>query len=119
MFLAAVGERMTDVAGEVADGVIVHVFTTERYVREVTMPTMEPGLAAGDRARDEFEMSGPIFIVTGATDEGMRAGGDATRQIASTADAAYRPVLDLHGWGEMGDEAQHDVEARSGWRWPT
>src|SRR5436190_6847715 len=33
--LAAVGERMTELAGEVADGVILHGFTTERYVREV------------------------------------------------------------------------------------
>ena len=43
VFLAAVGEMMTEVAGEVADGIIIHGFTTERYVKEVTMP--------GDRAR--------------------------------------------------------------------
>ncbi len=46
VFLAAVGERMTEVAGEVADGIILHGFTTERYVREVTLPALERGWAA-------------------------------------------------------------------------
>src|SRR5688572_1436426 len=35
VFLAAVGERMTEVAGEVADGLLAHGFTTERYLKEV------------------------------------------------------------------------------------
>ena len=46
MFLAAVGELMTEVAGEVADGIIIHGFTTERYVKEVTMPAVERGLSS-------------------------------------------------------------------------
>src|SRR3954452_21489262 len=46
VFVAAVGERMTEAAGEVADGMIVHAFSTERYIREVTMPAVERGLAA-------------------------------------------------------------------------
>jgi alkanesulfonate monooxygenase SsuD/methylene tetrahydromethanopterin reductase-like flavin-dependent oxidoreductase (luciferase family) len=41
VFLAAVGAKMTEVAGEVADGIIIHGFTTERYVKEVTMPAVE------------------------------------------------------------------------------
>ena len=47
VFLAAVGEMMTEVAGEVADGIIIHGFTTERYVKEVTMPAVERGLEDG------------------------------------------------------------------------
>ena len=38
VFLAAVGPLMTEVAGEVADGLLAHAFTTERYLREVTLP---------------------------------------------------------------------------------
>ena len=40
VFLAAVGEAMTAVAGEVADGLLVHAFSTERYLREVTLPAL-------------------------------------------------------------------------------
>ena len=40
VFLAAVGPLMTEVAGEVADGVLMHAFTTEKYFREVTLPSV-------------------------------------------------------------------------------
>ena len=40
VFLAAVGTAMTRVAGEAADGLVVHGFTTERYLREVTLPAL-------------------------------------------------------------------------------
>jgi len=43
VFLAAVGPRMTEVAGEVADGMIVHAFTTETYLRETTLPSLKKG----------------------------------------------------------------------------
>ncbi len=57
IFLAAVGERMTEVAGEVADGMLAHGFTTERYLREVTVPALERGLASqrtGPRRRPDL-----------------------------------------------------------------
>ncbi len=38
VFLAAVGPLMTEVAGEVADGLIVHPFTTQSYMRDTTLP---------------------------------------------------------------------------------
>ena len=53
IFLAAVGEKMTEVAGEVADGLLAHGFTTERYLREVTIPALERGLATGGKVRSE------------------------------------------------------------------
>ena len=106
VLLAAVGGLMTEVAGEVADGLILHAFTTERYVREVTLPALERGFAAGGRSRDDFEISGPLFVVTGATEEAMAASARATRQQIAFygSTPAYRSVLELHGWGEMGDE---------------
>src|SRR5437763_4231677 len=59
VFLAGVGEKMTEVAGEVADGLLVHGFTTERYLREVTIPALERGLAKSGRPRESFEISAP------------------------------------------------------------
>ena len=49
VFLAAVGEKMTEVAGEVCDGMFVHGFTTEKYLRETTLPAIERGLAKSGR----------------------------------------------------------------------
>ncbi|HZJ27449.1 MAG TPA: LLM class F420-dependent oxidoreductase [Acidimicrobiia bacterium] len=106
VFLAAVGERMTEVAAETCDGVILHGFTTERYVREVTMPALERGFARGGRRREDFEISAPIFVVTGATEEDLAAArSGAKQQIAFYGSTpAYRGVLELHGWGEMQTE---------------
>src|SRR5919107_6411057 len=44
IFIAAVGDKMTEVAGEVCDGILIHGFTTERYLREVTLPAIDRGL---------------------------------------------------------------------------
>jgi probable F420-dependent oxidoreductase len=103
VFLAAVGEKMTEVAGEVADGMLVHGFTTERYMREVTVPTIERGLASSGRDRSQFQLAYPAFIVTGNNEEEMEEASTGTRrQIAFYGSTpAYRGVLDLHGWGDL------------------
>jgi probable F420-dependent oxidoreductase len=106
VFLAAVGDGMTRVAGEVADGMLVHGFSTERYLREVTLPAVESGLDASGRKRADFELSYPMFVVTGETEEDMAAASTGTRkQIAFYGSTpAYRAVLELHGWGELQTE---------------
>ena len=71
VFLAGVGELMTKVAGETADGFLAHGFTTESYLREVTLPALEAGMAAGGRNREDFQISLPGFVVTGANEEQM------------------------------------------------
>ncbi|MCP5039544.1 MAG: LLM class F420-dependent oxidoreductase [bacterium] len=103
VILAAVGPKMAQVAGEVADGMLVHSFTTERYLREVSIPAIERGLASADKSRGDFQISYPPFVVTGrdATEwEESRTG--VTRQLAFYASTpAYRPVLEMHGWGGL------------------
>jgi probable F420-dependent oxidoreductase len=106
VLLAAVGERMTEVAGEVADGVICHGFTTERYLREVTLPAVEQGLAKAGRSRASFAISCPVFVVTGADERSWQASRDGVcKQIAFYGSTpAYRGVLELHGWGPLQTE---------------
>jgi probable F420-dependent oxidoreductase len=106
VFLAAVGAGMTKVAGEVADGLLVHGFTTERYLREVSLPTIEAGLASSGRSRADFQLSYPAFVVTGDTEQQIAVAAAATRkQIAFYGSTpAYRPVLELHGWGDLQSE---------------
>jgi probable F420-dependent oxidoreductase len=104
VFLAAVGTAMTRVAGEVTDGIVVHGFTTERYLREVTLPALAEGAARAGRSRDDLEVTCPGFVVI---DDGDDVAGQITavrRQIAFYGSTpAYRPVLALHGWGELAD----------------
>lgn len=108
VFLAGVGELMTEVAGEVCDGFICHGFTTERYLREVSIPALERGRAkAGkDTSLAGFEIVGPSFVVTGEDEAQLEAAATATRQQIAFygSTPAYRPVLELHGWGGLQDE---------------
>jgi probable F420-dependent oxidoreductase len=103
VFLAGVGEMMTEVAGEVCDGFICHAFTTERYLREVTLPALERGRAKAGKTLEGFEIIGPSFVVTGTNAEQMKAAADGTRQQIAFygSTPAYRGVLDLHGWGDL------------------
>ena len=106
VFLAAVGEKMTETAGEVCDGIILHGFTTERYVREVTLPALERGWEKSDKLREDFQLSGPLFVVTGTNDEEIaKARAGTKQQIAFYGSTpAYRGVLELHGWGDLQPE---------------
>jgi len=106
VFLAAVGERMTEVAGEAADGILLHGFTTERYVREVTLPALERGWARAGKERSRFELSGPMFVVTGTNDEEYENARRGTKQQIAFygSTPAYRGVLQLHGWGDLQGE---------------
>jgi probable F420-dependent oxidoreductase len=107
IFLAGVGELMTEVAGEVCDGFICHGFTTERYLREVTIPALLRGRAkAGKSDLAGFEIVGPSFVVTGSNENEMEKASQGTRQQIAFygSTPAYKPVLDLHGWGGLQDE---------------
>jgi probable F420-dependent oxidoreductase len=103
ILLAAVGERMAEVAGEVADGLLVHGFTTARYLREVSLPALERGAAKVGRSRADLQVSYPGFVVTGRTDEEMEEAAKAVRaQIAFYGSTpAYRSVFELHGWDDL------------------
>jgi probable F420-dependent oxidoreductase len=103
VLLAAVGAAMTEVAGEVADGLLCHGFTTARYLEEVTMPAL--GRARAGRP-GHFDVVGHPMIVTGRTEQDMDTAAAAVRaQVAFYASTpAYRPVLAAHGWDELGLE---------------
>jgi len=106
VLLAAVGPKMTEVAGEVADGMIVHGFTTPKYVHELTLPAVERGLAAAGRSRKSFQLACPVFVVTGRdAKEWEQSRSAVCKQIAFYGSTpAYRGVLELHGWGELQSE---------------
>lgn len=108
VYLAGVGEFMTQVAGEVADGYLWHPFTTQRYLREVTIPALERGRKSGENSGwrqpgSEIALSGQAFVVTGRDDQEIDAAriGAKSRIAFYASTPAYRGVLDLHGFGDL------------------
>ena len=116
VFVAAVGDRMTEMCGEVADGLLAHAFSTERYVREVTLPTLSRGLERAGRLRSDVEVMSPLFVVTGRDEAELRSAAVGTRKqiVFYASTPAYRGVLELHGWGDLQTEL-HRLSRADDW----
>jgi probable F420-dependent oxidoreductase len=104
--LAGFGPAMIAVAGEVADGWIVHPLNSPSYVREQGMAALERGLARAGRARRDVEIACQTITMIGATDEQVAtARMKAKGQIAFYGSTpAYRVMLEHHGWGGLQPE---------------
>ncbi|HEV7763209.1 MAG TPA: TIGR03617 family F420-dependent LLM class oxidoreductase [Acidimicrobiales bacterium] len=100
------GPRMVGVAGEVADGLVVHPFATRRSMEELTLPALDAGLERSGRARSDVEVLWVTIVVPCATaaerDERVTTAKAQLGFYGSTP--AYRPTLDLHGWGDLQPE---------------
>ncbi|WP_433505275.1 TIGR03617 family F420-dependent LLM class oxidoreductase [Pseudonocardia halophobica] len=94
VFLAAVGPHMLRTTAQVADGLFTHPFLTERYLREVILPEVEEHRGEG---MAPLEIALSAFVALDEADvEAVR------RQISFYGSTpAYRPVLELHGWGDL------------------
>ena len=125
--IAAVGEAMLRVAGQVADGVRLHPLCSRRYLEEVCLPQIGVGMQRSGRQRENFDVHGGGFVITGPDDATVAAGMEVARRrigfYGSTR--TYIPILALHGlqdlglklhrmsvegrWDEMGAQVSDDV----------
>jgi len=102
--IAAVGEAMLRVAGEVCDGVRLHPLCSRRYVEEVALRHITEGMRRGGRNRANFDVFGGGFVVTGPDQETVAAGIERVRQRVAFygSTRSYLPILSLHGLDELG-----------------
>lgn len=116
ILLGGVGPAMTAIAGEVADGFLVHPVNSRRSLQELTLPALAKGAARSGRAVGDVEIVCVTIVVTGRTDEEMATSREAVRsQLAFYATTpAYRPVFEMHGYDGLHSEAT--AMARAG-RW--
>ena len=101
--IAAVGPAMLRLAGRHCDGCRLHAFCTRAYAEQVVLPEIEKGLSQSGRKRENFEVAGGGFIVTGPNEAALTKGRERVRRdigfYGSTP--AYQPVLELHGLGDL------------------
>ncbi len=102
--IAAVGDAMLRVAGQVADGVRLHPICSRKYLEEVCMPQMLEGMRRGNRARAHFDIHGGGFVCTGPDERTVAAEMNKARGrigfYGSTR--TYLPILEMHGLGDLG-----------------
>ena len=115
--LAGFGPAMIAVAGEVADGWIVHPLHSPSYVQAEGLPALERGLARAGRTRADIEVASQTIVMMGATDEQVAVARMKARgQIAFYGSTpAYRVMLAHHGWEHLQPEL--NAMSKQG-RWP-
>jgi probable F420-dependent oxidoreductase len=106
ILLGALGPLMTEVAGEVADGLIVHPFSNLPFLTGAALPAVERGLAKSGRRREDFTLQVNAIVITGETPGERAAATESVRGLlgfyASTP--AYRPPMEAVGCGELQPE---------------
>jgi probable F420-dependent oxidoreductase len=115
--IGAVNVHMLRLAGEVCDGVRLHPFCTPEYLRQVVLPELAEGAARADRSLAGLEIVGGGFIASGPDEHSVTSvREEIRRQIAFYASTrGYAPVLELHGWSEVGGELRRLIAQQ---RWP-
>jgi probable F420-dependent oxidoreductase len=115
IYLAAVNRGMARLAGELCQGIHVHPLHTTRYIREVLKPAVEEGARKAGRRPEDVTFAASSFVALGHNREEMEMSRRAVAQQVAfySSTRTYRAVLDLHGWGSLGDRLHRlSVEGR-------
>ena len=109
IWAGALGPKMTQMTAETADGILIHPFCSQHFLRSRTLPAVEAGLAAAGRSGDDFTFG--VGVIVGLYgDDADEADVQGVEQRCRSnlgfygSTPAYRVVLDAHGWGELQDE---------------
>jgi probable F420-dependent oxidoreductase len=111
VLMGALGPVMTRKAAEVADGLLVMPFNSERHFAERTLPAIAEGLRRAGRSAADFEVVPQAMVAVGRTDAELAAAvnGVATLIAFYGSTPAYAPVLEVEGWAA----AQPELNALS------
>ncbi len=110
IYIAGVNTGLAKLAGEAADGFVVHPFHSRRYIQEVLLPAIREGAQRGGRSPSDVRLFTTAFVITSPEEElFVRA------QVAFYASTpSYRSVMALHGWSEIAEQLS-PLAARGAW----
>ncbi len=110
IFIAGVNAGLARLAGEEADGFLVHPFHTPGYLAEMLRPAIQAGADKAEREAGKVAVSATVFAVTNEFEDAF------TRQQISfyASTPSYKAVMDFHGWGSAA-ETLSEMAARGQW----
>lgn len=114
--IAAVGPAMLRLSGRVCDGVQLHPFCTRKYIEQRVLPRIAEGLAESGLPRENFEISGGGYIVTGPDQESVDRMFEWVRYRVAFygSTRSYFPVWETHGLEDLGLKL-HEMSKRGEW----
>lgn len=106
VMLGALGPKMTEVSGEVADGLIVHPFNSMPFLEGQAIPAVQAGLEKAGRQRSEFTLQINAIVITGENEEAMAAAEESVKSLLGfySSTPAYRPPMEAVGYGDLQPE---------------
>ncbi len=106
--MGGVGPRLTELAGELGDGYMLHAFTNTAHQDRFTHPALAKGLATSGRTRADIWTFGYLLLIVGDTEEEQaRSAVPIRNQIAFYASSPmYRDVLDAIGYVDLQPELE-------------
>ena len=105
VLVGALGPKMNEMAAEVADGILIMPFNSERHMNERTLPAIDRGLATAGRTRSDLELTAEVIVGCGRTDQELDRARAVRFLIAFYGSTpAYAPVLEVEGWTDLQPE---------------
>ena len=103
VMLGALGPKMTEVAGEVADGLIVHPFNSMPFLEERALPAVRLGLEKSGRRLEDFVLQVNAIIITGETEQQYQAAEDSVKGLLGFygSTPAYKLPMEAVGLGDL------------------
>ncbi len=110
IYMAAVGPKMIQLAGELADGVLGYLWSRE-YVREVVMPNLEVGAARAGRSLEGFDVACGFPAVVGPQGLEQVRGQVVMFGTALSSSPAYATSFELAGFAKEREAIAERVAA--------
>lgn len=106
VLLGALGPVMTRTAAEVADGLLVMPFNSDRHFAERTLPAVADGLRRAGRTSGDFAIIAQAMVAVGRDEADLAAAIDGVAALISFygSTPAYLPVLETEGWADVQPE---------------
>ncbi len=120
VLIAAVQERMLQVAGEVCDGVRLHGIVTRNYIDKIAFPNLRKGFAKSGRPASEwenFQVSGGGFLCAAKDQDLLAHEVEKTKSTIAFygSTRSYRSSFELDGWSDVAEEL-HKLSVQQRWR---
>ena len=110
IYIAANGPKMTQLAGEIADGTLGYFHSVE-YVRDVVMPNVREGAARAGRDVSEIDITAGFPSVVTRDDSGIELAKGQVMMFATAMDSApaYAESIKVAGFGDAAEEIRAHV----------